>query len=137
MRTCSVKGCDRKHYGRSYCQMHYNRWRNAGDVNAVRPGHRFTVIPVDTRIARNTVTLPSGCIVYTGKSTNHSGHKTIHHAGKDRSVHRVAWELANGPIPAGLVIRHKCDNPPCVNVDHLELGTVADNVRDRDQRGRL
>lgn len=52
-------------------------------------------------------------------------------------VHRAAWILANGPVPAGLVVRHRCDIPRCVRVDHLELGTVADNNRDRDTRGRF
>ncbi len=53
-----------------------------------------------------------------------------------KRANRTAWEKANGPIPAGMVVRHKCDNPPCVNPDHLLIGTHQDNVRDRDERGR-
>jgi hypothetical protein len=56
--------------------------------------------------------------------------------GKMRASHRVAWELTHGPIPAGLVIRHKCDFSRCCNPSHLELGTQKDNVRDRYERGR-
>jgi hypothetical protein len=52
------------------------------------------------------------------------------------ATHRVAWEVIHGPIPEGLIIRHKCDNPPCCNPAHLEVGTAADNSRDKIERGR-
>jgi len=51
-------------------------------------------------------------------------------------AHRTAYEFAVGRIPEGMVCRHRCDNPPCVNPDHLELGSQADNVRDCLKRGR-
>lgn len=64
------------------------------------------------------------------------GHGLMSVKGKHQKAHRISFEIHNGPIPAGMVVRHKCDNPPCVNPDHLELGTLADNNRDRDERGR-
>jgi hypothetical protein len=51
-------------------------------------------------------------------------------------AHRWAWTQANGPIPDGKIICHACDNPPCVNVTHLWLGTHAQNIADRDAKGR-
>lgn len=54
----------------------------------------------------------------------------------ERKAHRAAWVERNGPIPDNLWVLHKCDNPSCVNPDHLFLGTAKDNNDDMRKKGR-
>ncbi len=75
-----------------------------------------------------------GCIFWSAGKRGGYGIFTL--KGEPFGAHRVAWLLKNGEIPPNLIIRHTCDNPSCVNPEHMLLGTDADNVRDRDLRGR-
>lgn len=83
-------------------------------------------------------TTPEGCWEWTG-SRKKDGYGRIGRggiAGGSVNATRVAWEITNGPIPPGMFICHRCDNPPCVRPDHLFLGTPEDNVVDSMSKGR-
>lgn len=78
----------------------------------------------------------AGCQEFKGKIARSHGYPVIKRKGKTHLYLRYLWEKVNGKIPAGQVLRHKCDNPKCVNLDHVQLGTHADNVADRVARNR-
>ncbi len=65
-----------------------------------------------------------------------TGYGRLGGGNNGRYAHRVAYELCHGPFPQHMKILHHCDNPPCVRPDHLFLGTDADNVRDKVEKGR-
>lgn len=80
---------------------------------------------------------PKGeCWEWQARKTS-KGYGACRFMGREARAHRVAWEITNGLIPDGLFVCHTCDNPPCVNLAHLFLGTNLDNMRDAVQKGRF
>ena len=73
----------------------------------------------------------SDCWHFLG-SKNTDGYGTL----GGNTAHRLSWEAHRGPIPKGLRVLHRCDNPPCINPRHLYLGTASDNNHDMYRRGR-
>lgn len=78
-------------------------------------------IPLATRMEMNTIPEPmSGCHLWIGAATPR-GYGGIRVEGRRSRAHRVAWSLRYGPIPEGALVLHGCDNPACVNTDHLHI----------------
>lgn len=94
----------------------------------------------DTLLAKIDKNHPSGCWIYKG-ATDRRGYgrpcRMLFGGGRKRYyAHRRSYEIHKGPIPEGMLVLHKCDNPPCCNPEHLFLGTDADNVWDKMRKGR-
>lgn len=90
-------------------------------------------------LTRYKVNPETDCWEWTGYLTTQNGYGRLRVGyNKPRVLaHRVSWELHNNrTVPAGLMVLHHCDNPKCINPDHLWLGTALDNSRDRDKKGR-
>lgn len=77
------------------------------------------------------------CWNWTASKRSKFGYGAFKMNGKLHDAHRASWILKNGEIPIGIYVCHKCDNPSCVNPDHLFLGSPKDNVLDCIEKGRF
>ena len=79
--------------------------------------------------------MKTNCKIFEG-CIGSDGYGRVQVNGKKWRAHRLAYTEAKGPIPLGMLVRHMCHNPACVNPDHLELGTNQDNMHDMVKAGR-
>lgn len=97
-------------------------------------------LPLIDRIMCRVNKLENGCWQWTGSTrrNNSDSRPKMRYNGKPAvSVYRIMFELRKGVIPTGYFVCHRCDNPLCVNPDHLFIGTVQDNVNDSIAKGRF
>lgn len=95
----------------------------------------FRSLPFWDRVNAQLVIQDDGCHIFTG-SKDDCGYGRINKDGKLIRLHRAMWIEHFGEIPKGHVIMHKCDNPSCINIQHLRMGTQLDNVRDMWAKNR-
>lgn len=133
MKLCAVEGCSNAAgTGRGMCHKHYKRWQVNGHTG-LTSGQGAT--DPNERLALRGVRTTSGCLEWNGP-LNARGYGATKWNYKYFSVHRLAWTLANGPVPDGMFVCHHCDNRKCYEISHLFIGSASDNRRDCVAKGR-
>lgn len=139
--TCSMDGCEMRPHGHGLCVSHYSRWRKNGDPSVVR---RLMPRPNEDAATRRQrhlmrfwqrVDKSGDCWLWMG-ARDRDGYGQFSIGPKQSKAHRFAYEIEYGPLPAGRLVCHTCDNPPCVRYHHLFLGTNEDNLKDMARKGR-
>jgi hypothetical protein len=137
--VCCIKGCDTAWLYLGLCNRHWRRNKKYGSPVATK-GHSGMLVglPVGERFYRQVKKTPT-CWLWSG-ATDGDGRSIFSSAVGTtvyKRAHRFSWSFHTGEVlPRGMMICHKCDNPRCVNPDHLFPGTAFDNMRDMIAKGR-
>lgn len=124
---CSVDGCDSAVFSNGFCQLHYGRVRRIGSTEL--PSREST----HDRLFNHVDETSGGCLQWQGHQAK-NGYGVLSVENRIQYAHRLAYELAVGPIPAEMTIDHLCFNRMCINPNHLEVVTRAENNRRANRR---
>ncbi len=109
--------------------------KTTGNFNRFRGIER----PIELRFWEKVDIDPNGCWTWTAQKAKNKGRFNYGYLavkGRPTLAHRISWSIHFGEPASGLCVLHKCDNPSCVRPDHLFLGSMRDNMIDRDVKGR-
>ncbi len=130
---CQAGGCSKKAIAKGLCPAHYKRMRLYGNPNVVKQ-HQLHGLSLEERFWAYTAK-SSGCWLWIG-TRDRRGYGRLMLKGVPLLASRLSWHLHNGDIPLKKYVLHTCDNPSCVNPNHLYIGDQTDNMTDMWNRGR-
>ena len=131
-KICSVEGCQKIAKAKGFCIQHYKCWHRLGKPVPDRPTFHGTEIE---RLEHYTDKKGHDDCWLWLSNKDKDGYGTMRSGSKNKRAHRVAYEHYIGKIPKGKLVLHSCNNPSCVNPNHLRVGVHNDNMRDRFKAG--
>ena len=140
IKKCKVEECFSKHHSLGYCATHSARFKTHGDHTIVKKRSHAVYESLEDFLLKNSNKEKNGCGVWTaGKGRRGYGSAGNSQWGKQfktSPAHRLSYICYKGEIPNELFVCHSCDNPPCINPEHLFLGTHMDNMKDMYKKKR-
>ena len=137
-RSCSIADCQStigSHGARGWCPLHYKRWKSTGDPIATKFVKRGASDDERLRFYLDTAN-EENCWEWQGFRDGDGYGRVSGVRSAPRVASRVAYEAWVGPIPDGMIVCHRCDNPPCCNPAHLFVGTAKANTKDMQDKER-
>lgn len=141
MEKCSFAGCVNNAHSLGLCNAHYAQQRKGKELKKLQL--QFHGLSELDRFEKWYSKQPNGCWAWLGSvlKNKKTSQKEWHgqwrnSSGEHELSNRAAWRLYVGVIPTGAFVLHRCDNPKCVNPEHLFLGSQTDNMNDMWDKGR-
>jgi hypothetical protein len=129
-KLCTFADCGKPIHAKNLCKRHYQQQWATGDPTINRPNPRGTA---EARFwSKVPVRIPGECWEWAGRKDK-DGYGYLRVGSSQIRAHRFSYELTHGPVNA--LIRHRCNNPGCVNAEHMLPGDHQDNMNDRMAAG--
>ena len=141
MRKCIVEGCEKNHEAKDYCKYHYRRFKKGRPVHATqfqRPSG-MSIAQIVAFELENAIRLRGSSCLIGRTQTRLDKYARVYHSieGRTRKLHRLVLEVKIGRILSSRELAcHSCNMRPCINPDHLQVGTYAQNYMDMILAGR-